>query len=126
MGLKDLTLEEACEMIIERYEEEYCQMDDLRAFAFLVPHASRLKPELKLAVAYAAQYVFENKPQGWRTFRTKLYYKGILTLSKVIRARMLPPWTKAEMLMSHPRYIELAGLDEMEDEVECSGKGLMK
>jgi len=127
MRLKDLTIEDAANMIIERYEEEYCQMDDDRAIAFLIPDVRRLRPELHLAAAYAAQYVFKNRPQGWRTVRNKMYSGNrIMTLSKVILTQMIPSWTRAEMLMSHPRYIELAGLDEMEAELECSGKGLMK
>ena len=115
MSLKDLTVEEAAEMIIERYEEEYCQMDDDRAIAFLIPDVRRLRPELHLAAAYAAQYVFKNRPQGWRTVRNKMYSGNrIMRMTNRMRIMMLPPWTKAEMLMSHPRYVELAGLEEIE------------
>ena len=113
--LQDLTVEEAAEMIIERYEEEYCHMDDDRAIAFLIPDCRRLKPELKLATAYAAKYLFEHRPQGWRSVSNKMYSGNrIMTLSKLIRSMMLPSWTRAEMLISHPRYVELAGLDELE------------
>lgn len=125
VGIEDWTEEDVAEMIIERYEEEYCKMDDLRAIALLIPDVRQIKPELHLAIAYAGRYVFNHRPQGWRTVRNKMYSGNrIMNGPNYLRVMMMPAWTRAEMLMSHPRYIALCRDDEEQEEGE--GGGLLR
>jgi len=100
--LKSLTLEEISAGIIEEYEKKYVTgMNELNALALLLVNAREIKPELTLAVAYAARWVHENKPQGWKVVRNKLRYKRILTLPNQVKVLMIPVWDRFELLMAH-------------------------
>lgn len=106
--LKKLTEKSVADMIMEQYKKKYVKgMTEKRAFALLLLDARKYKPELRLAIAFAAERISKEKPRGWRKIRGKLKYKRIVKLPSVVKVLMLPSWERFELLRSHPTFQKL-------------------
>lgn len=110
MKVSELTVDQVSDMILEQYEKRYVKpnMNEMKALALCLVDARRLKPELLLAKAYAADWVHKNKPRGWKVVKNILRYKRILTLPNRIKVLLIPQWERFNLLMSHPIYKKLA------------------